>query len=306
LSDLREIQTSMQNSIVAQTQSVLTFQRESQTRIESRLRAIERRSENPRQSSEIFSWPLEEPREDLKGQQTKLHQGFDSLEMLERTTTIADRRNEFSQETLSKIIRTELRNIMNSMIDDTVAPTGWKRDRFERHSAAISDDVGQSFQKDDEVSNDVEIAPETPRTKAFQAYPLISSSERAPQRRYRMKKKTWRYCFLFGSLMVHITTLESLTEFSDSRIITITVTFVPSSRLSKAAMSAAVRLNASHTGYWEIGPIFRIINIISDDAEIWDYIESGDLHEVQRLFKNRQVSVRDCDSDGDTLLHVSD
>jgi hypothetical protein len=296
----------VQNSIVAQTQSVLTFQRESQSRIESRLRTMERQSENLRQSSKTLSGPLEELREDLKGQRTELHRYFDSLEMLERTTTIADRRNDPIQETLSKIIRTELRNFMNSMIDDTVAPTGWKRDRFERHSAAISDDVGQSFQKDDEVSNDVEIALETPGTKAFQAYPLISSSERAPQRRYRMKNKSWRYCILFGSLMVHITTLESLTEFSDSRIITITVTFVPSSRLSKAAMSAAVRLNASHTGYWEIGPIFRIINIISDDAEIWDYIESGDLHEVQRLFKNRQVSVRDCDSDGYTLLHVSD
>lgn len=295
----------MQNSIVAQTQSVLTFQRESQTRIESRLGAIERRSENPRQSSEILSWPLEESREDLKGKQTKLHQGFDSLEMLERTTTIADRRNEFSQETLSKIIRTELRNIMNSMIDDTVAPTGWKRDRFERHSAAISDDVGQSFQND-EVSSDVEIAPETPGTKAFQAYPLISSSERAPQRRYRMKKKSWRYCILFGSLMVHITTLESLTEFSDSRIITVTATFVPSSRLSIAAMSAAVRLNASHAGYWEIGPIFRIINIISDDADIWDHIKNVDLRAVQQLFKKRRASVRDCTSDGDTLLHVSD
>jgi hypothetical protein len=177
----------MQNSIVAQTQSVLTFQRESQTRIESRLGAIERRSKNPRQFSEILSWPLEESREDLKGKQTKLHQGFDSLEMLERTTTIA----------LSKIIRTELRNIMNSMIDDTVAPTGWKRDGFDRHSAAISDDVGQSFQKDDEVSNDIEIAQDTTETKAFQAYPLIPSSERAPQRRNRMKKKSWRYCILF-------------------------------------------------------------------------------------------------------------
>jgi len=306
LSDLSEIRTSMQNSIVAQTQSVLTFQRESQSRIESRLGTIEKRSEDLRQSSKMLSGPLEELREDLKGQRTELHRCFDSLEMLERTTTIADQRNEFSQETLSKIIRTELRNIMNSMIDDTVAPTGWKRDRFERHSAAISDDVGQIFQEDDEVSNDIEIAQDTPETKAFQAYPSIHSSERAPQRRYRMKKKSWRYCLLFGSLMVHITTLESLTEFSDSRIITITATFVPSSLLSITAMSAAVRLNASHAGYWEIGPIFRMINIISNDADIWDHIENGDLREVQRLFKKRRASVRDCASDGDTLLHVSD
>jgi hypothetical protein len=71
-------------------------------------------------------------------------------------------------------------------------------------------------------------------------------------------------------------------------------------------MSATVRLNASHAGYWEIGPIFRIINIISDDADIWDYIENGDLREVQRLFKKRRASARDCASDGDTLLHVSD
>jgi len=296
----------MQNSIVAQTQSVLTFQRESQSRIESRLGTIEKRSEDLRQSSKMLSGPLEELREDLKGQRTELHRCFDSLEMLERTTTIADQRNEFSQETLSKIIRTELRNIMNSMIDDTVTPAGWKRDRFERHSAAIIDDVGQSFQKGDEVSNDIVIAQDTSETKVFQSYPLIPSSERAPQRRYRMKKKSWRYCFWFGSLMVHITTLESLTEFSDSRIITITATFVPSSRLPIAAMSAAVRLNASHAGYWEIGPIFRIINIISNDADIWEYIESGNLHEVQRLFKNRRASVRDCNSAGDTLLHVSD
>jgi hypothetical protein len=111
---------------------------------------------------------------------------------------------------------------------------------------------------------------------------------------------------LFGSLMLHITTLESLTEFSDSRIITITATFVPSSRLPIAAMSAAVRLNASHAGYWEIGPIFRIINIIPGDAEIWEYIKSGDLQKVQRLFKKRRKSVRDCATDGNTLLHVSD
>ena len=52
---------------------------------------------------------------------------------------------------------------------------------------------------------------------------------------------------------------------------------------------------------WCIKPI----NLVPDDAPIFDFCEQGNLEKVRDLFSQNLASVRDMDSDGYTPLHVS-
>lgn len=294
---------SMEETIVSQTKSILSFQRESHSQMDNRLKSIEKFSPNEHKSSEKTSMGSETLGEGLNSERPRMNQRFGQLNMLERTTTIADRENRISEEALSRVIRAEIRSIMGAMTDDIVVSENWKRERLERVSKVISNDAGRSFQQKNNPEGEA-LENDIPNGQVFRAYPLVHGLGRARYRHYAMKKRSWSRWLPFGILMIHVTTLEPVSEFSNSRIITITATFLPAFR-NLLAMSVALRVNVSHAGFNDIGPSFRRFNIIPYDADIWEYIVSGDLAGVQHLFKIHQVSIADCDSDGNTLLHVS-
>lgn len=52
-------------------------------------------------------------------------------------------------------------------------------------------------------------------------------------------------------------------------------------------------------------PVLSFASVIPNDAQVWDYIQTDDVTNLQRLLENGLSALSDCDSGGRSLLAVS-
>ena len=83
------------------------------------------------------------------------------------------------------------------------------------------------------------------------------------------------------------------------------IRFLPAGWLLKLGFNCAYNLSIhdSSTQGWQIS--IRPINLVADDALIFQYCEQGNIEKVRDLMSRNLASVRDVDFDGRTALHAS-
>ncbi|KAI2603675.1 hypothetical protein GGR54DRAFT_457379 [Hypoxylon sp. NC1633] len=55
-------------------------------------------------------------------------------------------------------------------------------------------------------------------------------------------------------------------------------------------------------GYYSICPRLLTFGMLADDAPVWDVIRRDDVDTLRRMIRTREINLRDCDMEGDSLL----
>lgn len=123
----------------------------------------------------------------------------------------------------------------------------------------------------------------------------------------RVVRKYSRIAFEQWEVSLKTVTIESRnsdgTEVTDSLI---TLYLGPRSRGSGLPVAVHFRQTKTHTGVSFINPVILAYRVVPKDAEVFKVVESDDLMGLRELLADGKATLRDCDHEGTTLLHVSE
>lgn len=93
------------------------------------------------------------------------------------------------------------------------------------------------------------------------------------------------------------------TEVTDSLI---TLCLGPRFPGSDLPVAVHFRQTKTHTGVSFINPVILAYRVVSKDAEVFKVVRIDDLAGLKALLEDGKATLRDCDHEGTTLLHVSE
>ena len=83
------------------------------------------------------------------------------------------------------------------------------------------------------------------------------------------------------------------------------ISILPRQSTKQAKISAYFLQRLTGSGFHSLNPMLSFHPIVPDNAEIFDAVKTGDVDMILKLFNADKASLRDCDSEGRSLLNVS-
>lgn len=83
------------------------------------------------------------------------------------------------------------------------------------------------------------------------------------------------------------------------------ISILPRKSTNRAKISAYFLQRFTGSGFNSLDPILWFHPVVPDNAEIFDAVENGNLDKMLELLNAGKASLRDCDSEGRSLLNVS-